>query len=284
MTPLIDFHTHRLPNISPDHITQEHNQSDIESDIGTAITITSLDYSEYITLSEPLSSCSIGLHPWFLYQNLFQNLCQNPNFAHGIDAQNLSSLDQVIDQVMQQIWQIAQDSRMIAIGECGLDRHHRVKYTHIPIPTHISNSDDTPQVIDLALQIKAFSAQIELSETLQKPLIIHCVKAFNELINLKQKHRPRMPWLVHGFDKKDDLRRSLAHHGIKVSFGASICHPQSPSREVIAAVPLEQLFLETDAQTKFEIRDIYREAAAIKQVPLEQLQEQLWQNFRNLFA
>ncbi len=274
MAPLIDFHTHRLPNIVPNQISQDHtsqsytvqnyisqeqmNHNALESNIGTTITITSLDYSEYIALPEPLRFCSIGLHPWFLCQNL-----------------------STLDQIMQQIWQTAQDSRVVAIGECGLDRHHRVKYTHVPI--HIPNSDDTPQVIDLALQIKVFSAQIELSEILQKPLIIHCVKAFNELINLKQKHRPRMPWLVHGFDKKDDLRRSLAHHGINVSFGASICHSQSPSREVIAAVPLNQLFLETDAQTKFKIIDIYQQAALIKQIPLVQLQEQLWQNFRNLF-
>ncbi len=261
--PLIDFHTH--------HHT--HDASNI-------VTITSLDYSEYhnqdlsqdLSVSGPLSFYSIGLHPWFLEPNLQQHN-QSTNLLH---AQNINALE----QLMQNLWQIAQNERVIAIGECGLDRHYGSKN---PSTLHWNSPDSLATTIDLPLQMLAFSAQIELSETLQKPLIIHCVKAFNELINLKQKHRPRMPWLVHGFDKKDDLRRSLAQHGIKVSFGASICQPKGLIQSVIAAVPLEQLFLETDAQTKFTIKEIYQRAALIKQVAVEQLQEQLWQNFTSLF-
>lgn len=54
----------------------------------------------------------------------------------------------------------------VAIGECGLDK--------IKGP-------------DISIQISTFREQIKLSEQFQLPVIIHCVRAFNELIQLKKK-------------------------------------------------------------------------------------------------
>ena len=67
---------------------------------------------------------------------------------------------------------------VLAIGEAGLDRLGPA---------------------DILLQKEVFVRQILLSESVGKPLVIHCVKAFYELIELKKKYRPQMPWVVHGF-------------------------------------------------------------------------------------
>ncbi|MEI6428149.1 MAG: TatD family hydrolase [Pseudanabaena sp. ELA607] len=282
MLQFIDFHTHSLEyginsnsNLPLSSILNSPaiSESDAPSYSRnllepTILAIPSLDYSEYLGLTKISSYCAVGLHPWFLGQNI--NI--NSRLSNSrLEAPHNYDFRHNLDEIMHQLWLIAQNSAVIAIGECGLDRYHANSVNHL-YPS-----------IDLESQIMAFAAQIELSESLEKPLIIHCVKAFNELISLKQKHRPRMPWLVHGFDRKDDLRRSLAKHHINVSFGASILNPKSHSALAMAAATEEQLFFETDAQSKFTIMDIYHQAALIRRISLEKLQEQLRRNLCYLF-
>lgn len=76
---------------------------------------------------------------------------------------------------------IAIQSNIVAIGEAGLD-----KLTHTP----------------WELQKKLFLDQIDLAENLKKPLIIHCVKAWPELIAIHKTSRPSVPWIIHGFRGK----------------------------------------------------------------------------------
>ena len=61
---------------------------------------------------------------------------------------------------------LAKEDNVVAIGECGLDA--------LKSPAQIE------------VQEEIFKAHIQLSEALQKPLIIHCVKAFDRLIALRK--------------------------------------------------------------------------------------------------
>ena len=76
------------------------------------------------------------------------------------------------------IEQAAQNKNVWAIGETGLD-----KAIHI----------------DFLWQIEVFRKHIAISEKLQKPLIIHCVKAYNEVLSLRKQLQPSQNWLIHGF-------------------------------------------------------------------------------------
>ena len=82
----------------------------------------------------------------------------------------------------QKEWNLLQEitvnPQVIAIGEAGLDK--------------LINTD-------IKLQQKLFELQINLSEQLNKPLIIHAVRTSNELILLKKRFKPAMPWIIHGF-------------------------------------------------------------------------------------
>jgi TatD DNase family protein len=71
------------------------------------------------------------------------------------------------------------DENCFALGECGLDK--------------ITASD-------FELQKVVFKKQIQLSEKHQKPLIIHCVKAHQELIEIKKELKPKQVWIFHGFN------------------------------------------------------------------------------------
>ena len=85
-----------------------------------------------------------------------------------------------------------------AIGECGLDK--------------ICNTD-------FELQKDVFVEMIDISEKKKKPLIIHCVKAFNEIIELHKKLKPAQKWIIHGFRGKPELAKILTDIGIMLSFG-----------------------------------------------------------------
>lgn len=108
-----------------------------------------------------------------------------------------------------------------AIGEAGIDRF-RGEAT-------------------IKEQERVFLLQAELAESLGKPLIIHCVRAWEETLRLHRLLHPvKSRWIIHGFRGKPALARQLTDAGLSLSIGEKF----NPG--VIAAVPSSQLFIETD--------------------------------------
>lgn len=127
------------------------------------------------------------------------------------------------------------------IGECGIDK-----------------CCDSPWEI----QMELFVRQIELAEQLHKPMVIHCVRAFNELTELRRSHRAT-PWVVHGFTGSSELYSQLLKLDIEVSFGAAILDPRRTKvHETLAAADPDRIFLETD-DSDADIHEIYRTAKLI---------------------
>lgn len=90
------------------------------------------------------------------------------------------------------------------------------------------------------VQEAAFRRHVELSERLRKPLIVHCVRAFDRLLAIKKELRPRQPWIIHGFSRKPELARQLLNAGCYLSFGSSF----NPATAAI--IPADRLLIETD--------------------------------------
>lgn len=153
-----------------------------------------------------------------------------------------------------------QHKNCVALGECGLDKVIKT---------------------DFELQKTVFKKQIQLSEKYQKPLIIHCVKAYQDIVELKKELKPTQVWLVHGFNKNWQVAQSLLKNGILLSFGTAIINHKK-LQEVVAKVPLEKLFLETDDKDD-AIVEVYVKVAKLKGVPLEILQQKIQENFKQLF-
>ncbi len=157
----------------------------------------------------------------------------------------------------------ATDVRCVAIGECGLD-----------------TLTDTP----LAEQMRLFEAQITLSEQLQKPLIIHCVKAFDQVLRLRQMLVPRQRWVVHGFRKGPQLAQQILDSGIDLSFGAALLSAGPALQNALKLVPLDRLLFETDNQTTHSIEAIYEVAAHLKGCTLEVLLEAVERKVSSVFG
>lgn len=150
---------------------------------------------------------------------------------------------------------------VIAIGECGLDRLTRT---------------------DWELQVSAFEAQIKLANRLNKPLIIHCVRAFEEVLNILSAGKVQVPVIFHGFNKSIELAERLINSGYYLSFGAALLKEGSNAAATLQAMPGDRFFLETD-DSPVDISDIYSAAASLLKTEKDALILQLQNNFRRVF-
>ncbi|MEN7549331.1 TatD family hydrolase [Rapidithrix thailandica] len=150
---------------------------------------------------------------------------------------------------------------VVAIGEAGLD-----KVCPTPLP----------------LQMEVFKAQVQLAETTQKPLIIHCVKAYQEILQIKQQQTPTMPWILHGYNKKPELARQLIQKGLLLSFGKDLLFKPSV-QESFRVCPEGSYFLETDDQDGLFLQDLYEKAALLRKIPMEKLAENIYLRFCKIF-
>ena len=139
------------------------------------------------------------------------------------------------ERKMDLLRSIVSQDRVVAIGEAGLDKLRGES---------------------ISRQIEVFSAQIELSEQIRKPLIIHCVKAWEELISLYKSYRPDMPWIIHGYRGNVEQTKQLVKLGFRFSIGSKF------NRNSLAYIPLDSLFCETD-DSNVSICRIYSDLCTI---------------------
>ena len=146
------------------------------------------------------------------------------------------------------IWlqELSTHPQCIAIGECGLDGLSK---------------------ISIELQTEIFERQIELANRIRKPLIIHCVKRFSELIAFRNK--AKVPMVVHGFNKRKTVGDILQKHDFYLSFGKSLLQNVN-LQEFVRSFPVERLFLESDSAT-FDLAELYEKVSRLKGITQKQM-------------
>ena len=186
-------------------------------------------------------------------------LCENiNNFSIGIHPWHIN--ENTFETELKLIEQKINLPNCMAIGECGLDKR-------IDIP--------------LSLQTDIFELHLLLAEKHNKPVIIHCVAAFNELIAIKNKLKLTIPLIIHGFSKNENVAKSLLDAGFYISFGKYIMTNPTLA-EVLFKIPKDKLFLETDS-SDFKIEDVYNKAASIKGILPEEVKLIIQKNFELVF-
>lgn len=182
-----------------------------------------------------------------------------PNYSIGIhpwyiDENRLNSDLEIINEKLQL-------SECMALGECGLDKR-------IDVP--------------LQLQIEVFEKQITLAEKHHKPLVLHLVAAFDELIEIKKRLKISVPIVIHGFSKSEQLAKQLLENGFYLSFGKYLL--KNPELEsVFKSIPNDRFFLETDTIDE-SLKDVYEVAAKYKNIELNELQEKITTNYNTVFG
>lgn len=181
-----------------------------------------------------------------------------PSYSIGIhpwyiDENRLESDLKVIDEKLKL-------NECLALGECGLDKR-------IEIP--------------LEIQKEVFIKQILIAEKHQKPLILHCVAAFQEVIEIKKKLKVKVPMIIHGFSKNEQVAKQLIDNGFYISFGKYLM--QKPElKSVFQTMPNDRFFLETDTITEL-LTEVYQLAADYKNIKLTEIIETVKTNFTAVF-
>ncbi len=159
----------------------------------------------------------------------------------------------------EKIKEISLHKNCIAVGECGLDGL---------IPT------------EEPLQEEIFEMHIQWANQINKPIIIHCVRRFSNL--LKFKKIAKTPLIIHGFNKNKNIAIEMLNAGFYLSFGKAALQNVS-LQKIIEDFPIEKLFLETD-DANFDIHELYNLVSELKNISLEQLQQQIQQNLDRIQA
>lgn len=144
-----------------------------------------------------------------------------------------------------------------AIGECGLDKRIETSFED---------------------QKKALIPQLILAEKYKKPVILHCVAAYQEIIEIKKQLNLTIPLIMHGFSKNKQVAENLLKNGFYLSFGKYLLRNSELSL-VLKEVPKDRFFLETD-MIEETIFDVYNRASEILEIDVQKIIEQ---NYNRVF-
>jgi TatD DNase family protein len=170
-----------------------------------------------------------------------------------IDEERLNNDLKIIEQKLQL-------KECLALGECGLDKR-------IEIP--------------LDIQISVFKKQLEIVKQTNKPIVLHCVAAYDEVIAIKKDMKIDNPMIIHGFSKNEQVAQSLLKNGFYLSFGKYLL--RNPDLEkVFTFAPENQILLETDTIEE-SIYQVYEKAALIKGISVDELKTIVFTNFSRIF-
>lgn len=148
----------------------------------------------------------------------------------------------------------------VAIGEIGLDKI-------------------TP--INFNLQIEVFKSQLQIAEENQIPVIIHCVRAYQEVLQIRKQMQLTIPFIFHGFNKNQQLAQQIISNNCILSFGKNLIN--NPNLQTIFAnLSAENFFLEND-DSQIPIEEIYAKAAEIRNTCIENIEMIILDNFNRIF-
>ena len=181
-----------------------------------------------------------------------------PNYSIGIHPWHI--VEDRIEADLEIIESKLKDEMCLAIGECGLDKR-------IAIP--------------IALQQIVFKKQLALAEKYRKPVVIHCVAAFQEVIAIKKKMAISVPLVIHGFSKNKETAEQLITNGFYISFGKYLLR-NLELEVVFKSIPKEHLFLETDTIEE-GIAAVYALAAKYRNIEMGEMMAIINANFDTVF-
>lgn len=190
--------------------------------------------------------------------------------VHPLDVESPFELDL--------LRQYAAHERVIAIGETGLDFHYKPETK--------------------SLQLERFATQVDVANEVNKPLIIHTRNARKETLEiLRNGHAEKCSGVIHCFTEDLEFAKQAMELGFYISISGIVTFRAATElKEVVKALPLERLLIETDSpylapvphrgkenQPAYVV-EVASYIAQLKGVSLQKVATQTTQNFNTLFS
>ena len=166
-----------------------------------------------------------------------------------------------IEEELAVIRENLSNKNCLAIGEIGLDKLCET---------------------DFELQIDVFERQLQLASEYRFPVIIHSVRAYQEILHIRKKLKLTIPFIFHGFNKNEQILNQIIAQNCYASFGKNLLYNKN-LQIIFAKLSANQFFLENDA-SEISIKEIYTIAAEIRNSTIEELQLQQAKNWKTVFG
>lgn len=173
--------------------------------------------------------------------------------------------------------ELAQNPRVVALGETGLDYHYTTE--------------------TLEQQQASFAGHLELAGELDLPVIVHTREAREDTLRLIRDHgNPNSAGVLHCFTESLEMAKAALELGYMISFSGIISFRNAAElREVVKTIPLERMLIETDSpylapvphrgrqNQPAYVADVAACVAELKGIKIEDVAEQTTANFHQLF-
>jgi len=179
---------------------------------------------------------------------------RNTLFSAGIHPWQLTSDNP--DRLKTELLLTAAHPHVVLIGEAGFDRLRG------------ASSE---------IQYQSFIYQAGIAAEMEKPMVIHCVKGWEELRRAYRQMKPARPWVIHGFRGRRQLAASLAEEGFWFSLGR-----EGITAEILGEVSNDRILLETDMSDE-PVAEVYRWFAEVAGCGDDEAVSIMKRNFNNLF-
>ena len=228
---------------------------------------------------------AIGLHPIHLAEKRrvdvqevqSENVKGEKWMTFGTNGENF---------VYEKYRELGQSKKVVAVGECGLDYYYEPK-------------NKEKRQTERMKQKSVLAQHIKLAYELDLPIILHCRKAHEDLLEFLRPHQGKLRGVVHCYT--GDLKQAEQFYNLGFSFGFNGLIlkdvPALPNpKEIIGSLPLERIVLETDSpylappETQTErneplfIRYVAEEIARIKDVSIDEVASVTTKNAKSLFS
>lgn len=191
------------------------------------------------------------------YLTLYEQSVSQLNYlvSVGLHPWHISktSLNACVDKLIN----LATLKNVFAIGEIGIDR---------------------AIAIDIKTQTAYFEAQLNIARAVKKPVIIHAVRSYSDILPFLKKST--IPFVFHQFQGNAQQAKELVKHGAFLSFGKNLFEEKSAL--AFQSIPSEHIFLETDTASQITIESVYHKAAQLKDLDMDVLKSIVFHNFANL--
>lgn len=205
-------------------------------------------------------------------------IAEKYDFIYATAGISPNDIDDFKKQDLEEIEKLAQNKKVVAIGEIGLDYHWNTE--------------------NKKLQKEVFISQIEIANKLNLPIVIHTREAiFDTLEILKNQIKCVKKGIFHCCPLNIDLVREGLKLGFYISFAGPITFKNSKNaEEIIKMVPMERILIETDSpylspeplrgkrNDSRNVKYMAQKIAEVKEISLDKVAEATYNNSKSVFG
>lgn len=184
----------------------------------------------------------------------YQDIPNCKECSFGLHPWDIGKLP--ISDYIEKLATYCEENSIVAVGEIGIDRT-------IELP--------------ISKQIDVFKEQIILAERYGFPVIVHCVKAWSDLLQLRIELKAKTPWVFHGYNGNLLIAKQLISNGCYLSFGSQLLESDKV-QTVFSGIALDKIFFETDNSNE-KIEYLYKMGAKLHHICIDKLKAQVDSNY-----